>query len=683
MKKIKSLVITLIFMFGLFLAIPNVNAAQEVYFEKVGRYDFATAGNTLAKRASSATADYSSVRLINDTSTSYPANWSTISQKIPQNIKSRINNMSGALLSFPTTAKVQKAYLSTMIYNPTEIYDHETITTRPTTFDALVIDPDGNYKVYTDIYAQDGDIPTNVKSVPITVTKPGKYYVSILDLRVMPQQAWGISVIYQDKSIPYNYTKMIRVNEALCGKNDGTCNTTSTVKFNSKLQYLDRISIMGVITSAGSNAYTNPNSGTGHIDEIDTTDDKAWLTFTDNSTYQLYDRGDSHFTGRTETDFAKNIYKSTRYPNNVAGGEMDIFDEVLNRSSYGNNRTIDGLKFQKLGTSTYVISLVGMSIEIEAPKLKVTAKIEENDTGLVTNTAIFENTSQYNACNAVFTIPIDPKIENVRDITLSNQEGATVRQENDKIIITLSRQFKAKEKITVTYKADRKAEGLIYLKPEAEMYPASKDTCPEEITSNPNLKITDRDIVSIPAKYVINKNGKRVQKAEYKVGEQVTFEADQAVGKLGETIDSRYSKFIITDRLPEAVDYVSAKLYRESTEITDGTMHYDKSTHTLTWTASENFLKTMPLDNEVYTLKIVTKVNNNQPQIVNKVSTLLNDSSQDSNEVIVLVPEGVVVPKTAFNVPSYVVIGGIILLILAAGGVFYVYKGKDLFPLKK
>ena len=43
----------------------------------------------------------------------------------------------------------------------------------------------------------------------------------------------------------------------------------------------------------------------------------------------------------------------------------------------------------------------------------------------------------------------------------------------------------------------------------------------------------------------------------------------------------------------------------------------------------------------------------------------------------------VIVPKTAFNVPSYVVIGSIILLLLSAGGIFYVYKGKDLLKLIK
>ena len=137
-----------------------------------------------------------------------------------------------------------------------------------------------------------------------------------------------------------------------------------------------------------------------------------------------------------------------------------------------------------------------------------------------------------------------------------------------------------------------------------------------------------------PVKFVDDSTGARKKKADFNIGETVVFEVDQKVNTLGEDILTRYTSFKIVDNLPEEVDYVSAKMYKGSEEVTGGTISYDSSAHKVTWTASSDFLSTMPLDGETYTLKITTKTNSKFTKVAkNKAVTTINDNSQTSNEV--------------------------------------------------
>ena len=52
------------------------------------------------------------------------------------------------------------------------------------------------------------------------------------------------------------------------------------------------------------------------------------------------------------------------------------------------------------------------------------------------------------------------------------------------------------------------------------------------------------------------------------------------------------------------VGYVSAKLYLGNDEIADGAINYNSNTHTVKWTANQDFLDNMPLKGETYTLKV-------------------------------------------------------------------------------
>lgn len=137
-----------------------------------------------------------------------------------------------------------------------------------------------------------------------------------------------------------------------------------------------------------------------------------------------------------------------------------------------------------------------------------------------------------------------------------------------------------------------------------------------------------------PVKYVDDLNGTRKNKAEFNVGETVVFEVDQKVNTLNEDIQVNYTSFKMEDILPEEVDYVSAKMYKGSEEITGGTINYDSSSRKVTWTASNDFLSSMDLQGETYTLKITTTTNSKFTKATkNKATTIINDNSQVSNEV--------------------------------------------------
>ncbi|MBQ9011159.1 MAG: isopeptide-forming domain-containing fimbrial protein [Bacilli bacterium] len=177
-----------------------------------------------------------------------------------------------------------------------------------------------------------------------------------------------------------------------------------------------------------------------------------------------------------------------------------------------------------------------------------------------------------------------------------------------------------------------------------------------------------------PVKFVKTKEGKRANAAEYNIGDTVVFEVDQKVNTLGVDILSRYSSFSIVDPLPAEVDYKDAKLYDASgNEITSGSVSYNKASHTVIWTASKEFLDTMSLNGEVYTLKLSTVLNSKmKTKAVNGSYSLINDSKAVSNEVEVTTPVIVNVPSTGMGITTYAVAVGVMLLIIGFGTIVYV-----------
>lgn len=182
-----------------------------------------------------------------------------------------------------------------------------------------------------------------------------------------------------------------------------------------------------------------------------------------------------------------------------------------------------------------------------------------------------------------------------------------------------------------------------------------------------------------PVKY-INKTNSRVKKAEYKIGDQVVFEVDQKVSILGEDVLVRYSAFKMVDELPEEVDYVSAKLYdKDGKEVTKGTATYDKSSHKVTWTANSEFLTTMPLKGETYTLKVTAKVNSNMKDVAtNKAYSIINNYETRKDYATIYTNKETVtvvtVPPTKANA---ILIGvGASVLVIVTGILIYLYHGE-------
>lgn len=128
-------------------------------------------------------------------------------------------------------------------------------------------------------------------------------------------------------------------------------------------------------------------------------------------------------------------------------------------------------------------------------------------------------------------------------------------------------------------------------------------------------------------------------KKELLPGENFTYSIHQKVNTLGVDILSIYSTFKIIDMLDKNVEYVSSKLVDKDGKSVDekGSYAYDSAKHTLTYTASDEFLKTgMAYNGETYTLKVNVKVKSTvkaSDVITNTANVVINKNDQNTNEV--------------------------------------------------
>lgn len=181
-----------------------------------------------------------------------------------------------------------------------------------------------------------------------------------------------------------------------------------------------------------------------------------------------------------------------------------------------------------------------------------------------------------------------------------------------------------------------------------------------------------------PVKNIIKSNT-RVKQAEYEAGSSVVFEVKQKVNTLNENISMRYTGFSIVDELPKEVDYVSAKLYDEDNkEVTDGTITYDKDSHTVTWKANNNFLSSMPLKGETYTFLIDAKLNSKMESTAkNSAYSLFNNKYKVKSNIVTLTikkptPVVVDVPQTKSN--AILISVGVIVLLIVGGVLIYIFN---------
>ncbi|WP_086348657.1 isopeptide-forming domain-containing fimbrial protein [Candidatus Enterococcus clewellii] len=165
--------------------------------------------------------------------------------------------------------------------------------------------------------------------------------------------------------------------------------------------------------------------------------------------------------------------------------------------------------------------------------------------------------------------------------------------------------------------------------------------------SNTVSNLVKDTVLPAPVKFVLDETGKNINEQSVMPSSILYYKKNQQVNTLNKDILTKYSKFVISDPLPEYVNYISATLLKNDVEIkgVKGIV-YDEKTHTVTFTADAAFLKEMEMNNETYSLKTKAQVKANVKNgtvIKNVAGTTINDTEQKTNEVETPVKEPVFV----------------------------------------
>ncbi len=124
--------------------------------------------------------------------------------------------------------------------------------------------------------------------------------------------------------------------------------------------------------------------------------------------------------------------------------------------------------------------------EVTIPELDIKADIKRED-GIVKSKVDVTNISHYASCTTVITIPIDPSIENIRNIKVTSPVSYTPNPAvvaNGKIVITLTAPFLPNQTVSITYDADQKSNisaKKINLDPVVTWYPSRENQCTPEV----------------------------------------------------------------------------------------------------------------------------------------------------------------------------------------------------------
>ena len=395
-KTVLKIMLFFVVLANIFIIQNKVFAAdmeQMTYFEDIGKYSIAIAGNNNACRG---TDRLQGVYLIKD----YPSNWDQIKNNIPSDIVSRINNISGSYLDFDGT--VAKAWITTMYTDNQNDYEHNTQK------DVLIIKPDGSYEVLT---------RATIQTLQIDITQKGYYYVSILDADPNPQQAWAITCIYKNDSLPNKYVKVVYPKMTVYLTNGSSVD----IMYNSRFELKDEFEIFGIIIAGGDCGF--PLAGS--------TEDKFEAILEDGSIKQLYEdqyNGKTIFKGRTSTDFANGTFNTIR-THNIQGGELDIFNEKIGKE-YFSNKSVLGYRVTKIGTNVIMPQLMGIAQEIYSPKISIKTTIKDS-----TPDSIIKDETMHITVNASNLaddetgkcIAYNSKIVSYLDECLSNASNITVK----------------------------------------------------------------------------------------------------------------------------------------------------------------------------------------------------------------------------------------------------------------
>jgi len=446
MKKV-SFIIIVIFTF---LFIPTVNAEQ-VLFERVGKYAIATAGNNNADRGTKHGAgDFS---LILD----YPNNWNEIKKNIPESITNRINNISGSYLNYE--GEYVNSWLTTMLYCDDKECD--------ITYDILIISPSGNYQV----------AKRTGNTLNLDLNEKGWYYIAFLDAPVWPQHAWVITTIYENDASSIDYLKLIDVNTSLKA-------SSVEVYLNSKLPLLGEYQVFGVIMGAGRAAWPVASE----------TEDSMEAILSDKSYQYLYEdkyNGKVIFEGREQFDFANGTYNTIR-SHNIKGGEMDVFNETLSSDYFGGKELI-GYRFTKIGTNGITLSLIGLSQSVESPNLKTESDISKNEDNSVHVNVKVKNTTEWEACNTELRIKIDEhlNINSIKNVSYNYNVNYAIDYNTREVVITLREQLVKTKDFEINFDIEIETYGNIILSTSLNYYPSLNHVCENDIISDSAYQINN------------------------------------------------------------------------------------------------------------------------------------------------------------------------------------------------
>ncbi|MBA1392619.1 isopeptide-forming domain-containing fimbrial protein, partial [Lactobacillus sp. XV13L] len=112
-----------------------------------------------------------------------------------------------------------------------------------------------------------------------------------------------------------------------------------------------------------------------------------------------------------------------------------------------------------------------------------------------------------------------------------------------------------------------------------------------------------------PTKSVVNHDNKDINHEAVSNGDTIYYHVDKKVGTLNDDLAQRYQEFSIVDKLDKNLNFIKAYLInKDNGKTVSVPAEITTSDSVVTWKASDNFLKNMPLKGETYELVIEAKV---------------------------------------------------------------------------
>lgn len=267
--------------------------------------------------------------------------------------ESQITNITGSTINTNHRGRIIKAYLGFYSIGTDGSINY------PSNFKGkvLLLKPHDKYSIiniYPSIQAYRGfiDITNELKADNPDGIIDGDYYVSFLRAGLAPQTSWGLFMIYEDSNLPLREIKVVKKSQLLEG------GQTSYIDFGEIKNTGNDIEISGMVIGGGKNGWNISETTTG---------DKFYAKLDNGSMQQLYAtnyNGKSIFQERNSNDFFRGVYNAKNNLNHeYPGGELDVFDETLTTTFFGNH-TVTGYRVEKTGTDSLYLGMFGLAHEI-------------------------------------------------------------------------------------------------------------------------------------------------------------------------------------------------------------------------------------------------------------------------------------------------------------------------------